>query len=134
MKLSFYLVLVKTRKKLEKYFKVNKIVKKYVIDVRKIMEDEKINPNNPESMAFFKVLVWNRIMSAEEKNKDIYYIPNFQNHQLQISKLLAMRSIYQEKSSFNLLLFFEEFVGTNWLNDILDNVDVFDNAQIIKDY
>ena len=129
-----FLCMVKTRKKLDKYFKINKIRNKYVIDVRKIMEDEKINPNDAESMAFFKVLVWNRIMSAEEKNKDIYYIPNFQNHNLQVSNLLNMKNINQGTRCFNLLIFFEEFVGTNWLNDVMNNLDAFDHSQIIKDY
>lgn len=132
--MQFHLALVRTRKKLDKYFKINKIRNKYIIDVRKIMDDENINANDPESMAFFKVLVWNRIQAAEEKNKDIYYIPNFQNHQLQVSKLLQMKKIYQDKHNFNLLLFFEEFVGTNWLIDILAGLDTFDNSQIIKDY
>jgi len=133
--MNFFLCLVKTKKKLDKYFKVNKIRNKQIIDIKKIMDEEKIKLNDKESIAFFKVLVWNKIKMSKEKGRDIYYIPNFSSSDLDITKLLRLKTTLLEKDDdFNLLLFFEEFVGTNWLIQTLDNIDTFDNTQILKDY
>ena len=132
---SFFLCFVKTRKKLDKYFKVNRIRNKIVIDIRKLMEEEKIDKNNKDSVSFFKILIWNKIRTAQEKNKDIYYIPNFQNPKLKVKGLIELdTSLRKYYDDFNLLLFFDEFVGTNWLDDILINIDSFDNSQILEDY
>ena len=133
--ISFYISLVRTRKKLDKYFKINKIRNKQIIDIKKLIEEEKIKINDKESVAFFKVLVWNKIKMAREKGKDIYYIPNFSTTDLDIIKLLRLKStLLESNDNFNLLLFYEEFIGTNWLIDTLDNIDTFDNTQILKDY
>ena len=133
--ISFFISMVKTKKKLDKYFKINKIRNKQIIDIRKIMEEEKLKLNDRESIAFFKVLVWNKIKMARDKGKDIYYIPNFSSSDLDIKKLLRLKSSLLEiNDNFNLLLFYEEFIGTNWLIDVLDNIETFDNTQILKDY
>ncbi len=133
--MSFFLCFVKTRKKLDKYFKVNKIRNKQIIDIKKIMEEEKVKVNDKEAVAFFKILVWNKIKMAKDKNKDIYYIPNFSSSELDIKKLLKLKNTLLDKNdNFNLLCFFDEFVGTNWLIDTLDNIETFDNTQILKDY
>jgi hypothetical protein len=132
---DFFLVFCKTRKKLDKYFKINKIRNKQIIDIRKIIDEENINLNNKESQAFFKVLIWNKITTAKEKGKDVYYIPNFQNSKLDVIKLLNInKTLKHSDTNFNLLLFFEEFSGTLWLNDIMSNLDIFENSQIIRNY
>ena len=127
--------MVKTRKKLEKYFKINRIRNKQIIDIKKIMEEEKIKLNDKESISFFKVLVWNKIKMAKDKGKDIYYIPNYSNNDLNMNKLFKLKeSILEINDSFNLLCFHEEFLGTIWLSETLDNIEKFDNTQILKDY
>jgi hypothetical protein len=132
---SFFLCFVRTRKKLDKYFKNNKIRNKQIIDIKKILEEEKISLNDREAVSFFKVLVWNRIKIAQEKGKDIYYIPNFTSSNLEIDKLLNFKNtLLNDNNNFNLLLFFDEFIGTNWLLDVLDELDTFDGSQILKDY
>jgi hypothetical protein len=132
---SFFVCFVKTRKKLDKYFKINKIRNKYVIDIKKILDEEDIDVNNSYDMAFFYTIIWKRIQTAHEKKKDVYYIPNFHNPQLDIEKLLRIKQIdVIKEQEFNLLLFYQEFVGTHWLNSILDELDSFNNSQIIKDY
>lgn len=132
---SFFIVMVKTRKKLEKYFKINRIRNKQIIDIKKIMEEEKIKLNDKESISFFKVLVWNKIKMAKDKGKDIYYIPNYSNNDLNMNKLFKLKeSILEIDDSFNLLCFHEEFLGTIWLSETLDNIEQFDNTQILKDY
>ena len=138
--MNFYITFVKSRKKVDKYFKINRIRNKYVIDIRKIMEEEKIDLNDRESTAFFKVLVWNRILLAQQKNKDIYYMPNFHNHELEVVKLLALKNaVFQddappETNRFNLLMFHDEFVGTKWLDDVMKNIEHFDSSQVLQDY
>lgn len=134
--MNFYLCFVRTRKKLDKYFKVNKIRNKQIIDIRKIIDEEKIDMSNVESKAFFKVLIWNKIKMAKDKDKDIYYIPNFNNPSLSVPNLLNLKPnlLNEEENQFNLLCFYEEFIGTNWLIDVLENLDTFNNSQIIKDY
>ena len=133
--ISFFMVMVRTRKKLEKYFKKNRIRNKVIIDIRKIMEEEKISPDDKESLVFFKVLVWNKIKMARDKGKDVYYIPNYSNSDLNILKLLVIKdTVLLEDDTFNLLCFYDEFLGTRWLTDTLDNIEIFDNTQILKDY
>lgn len=133
--MNFFISMVKTRKKLDKFFKVNKIRNKQIIDIKKIMEEEKIKLIDKESIAFFKILIWNKIKSCKEKRRDVYYIPNFSTSELDIKKLLKLKTtILEEGDNFNLLLFHQEFIGTNWLMDVLSNIDTFDNTQILKDY
>jgi len=132
---SVFLVFCRTRKKIDKYFKNNKIRNKQIIDIKKILEEEKISLKDKEAMTFFKILVWNRIKVAKEKGKDIYYIPNFTSSDLNVSKLLKLKTnLLSDIKNFNLLLFFDEFIGTNWLIDILADLDTFDNSIILKDY
>lgn len=130
----FYLCFVKTRKKLDKYFKVNKIRNKNIIDIKKIIEDEGIDLTKEESKAFFKVLIWNKIKTSKDKKRDIYYIPNFNNN-VNVNGLLKIKTnILHEDDQFNFLCFHDEFHGTLWFNELLENISVFDNSQIIEDY
>ena len=86
-------------------------------------------------MAFFKILIWNKINMAKDKGKDIYYIPNFYNNDIEIEKLLFLkRSFCQDNLDFNLLLFFQEFIGTRWFEDVMSNMEHFTHSQILKDY
>ena len=93
--MNFYLVFCKTRKKFDKYIKVNKIKNKYIIDIRKMMDEENIDPNNMNQKKYFNVLVYKRIITALEKKKDVYYIPNFDNSQFDINKLVKIKDILQ---------------------------------------
>lgn len=130
----FFVVFVRSRKKIDKYFKNNRIRNKQIIDIKRIIEEEKINFNDTKSVDFFKVLIWNKIRTAKEKGKDIYYIPNFTNHNLNVKSLLNLKNQIDNNITFNLLLFYDEFIGTNWLIDILEEISTFDNSQILKDY
>jgi hypothetical protein len=133
--INFYLVLIRTKKKIDKYFKINKIRNKQIIDIKKIMEEEKVKLNDKDSVAFFKLLVWNKIKTAREKGKDVYYIPNFSTSELDIKKLFKLKDNLLEKGdNFNLLLFYQEFIATIWLIDTLDNIEIFNNTQILEEY
>lgn len=129
--MQFFVVYVKQIKKFTKYTKVNKIRNKYVIDIKKISEEEGLDYDS-ERM-YLKILVFNKIQQAIEKNKDIYYIPNF-DHDFSIEKLLNIKKILNE-NDFNILIFYNEFRKDNGLlEDALGNLTKFSNSQIIRDY
>jgi hypothetical protein len=129
--MQFFVVYVKQIKKFQKYVKVNKIRNKYIIDIKKISEEEGLDYDSERT--YLKILVFNKIQQAIEKNKDIYYIPDFE-HDFSIEKLLNIKKILNE-NDFNILIFYNEFRKDNdLLQDALGNLTKFSNSQIIRDY
>jgi hypothetical protein len=129
-KINFCVVYAKTRKKVDKYFKVNRIRNKYTIDVKKLMEEEM---ETQKDIPFLKLLIFNKIQLAMEKGKDVYFIPNFDD-EFSINKLLQLKKILGD-NNFNILLFADEFKkNPEYLNEALDNLTKFTYSQIIKDY
>jgi hypothetical protein len=123
---------VKTRKKLDKYIKVNKIRNKYIIDIKKIIEEEEISFDKEKT--YLKIIVYQKIQQAIEKGKDVYYIPDFEM-EFSIEKLLNMRKILGEENNFNVLIFYNEFrKNSDILGDVLSNLSKFSASQIIRDY
>lgn len=130
--MEFYCVYVKTRKKLDKYVKVNRIKNKYIVDIKKILEEEEIDFNKDRT--YLKILINQKIQIAVEKNKDIYYVPDF-DHDFSIEKLLNIKKLLGEENSFNVLIFFNDFRKDNdILDDVLGNLSKFNHSQIIRDY
>jgi len=130
--MEFYCVYVKTRKKLDKYVKVNRIKNKYIVDIKKILEEEEIDFDKDRT--YLKILVNQKIQIAIEKNKDIYYVPDFE-HDFSIEKLLNIKKLLGEENNFNILIFFNDFRKDNdILDDVLGNLTKFSNSQIIRDY
>jgi hypothetical protein len=130
--MEFYCVYVKTRKKLDKYVKVNRIKNKYIVDIKKILEEEEIDFDKDRT--YLKILVNQKIQIAIEKNKDIYYVPDFE-HDFSIEKLLNIKRLLGEENNFNILIFFNDFRKDNdILDDVLGNLTKFSNSQIIRDY
>lgn len=131
--MNFFCVYTKTRKKIDKFFKINKIKNKYIIDIRKIIEEEEIS-NYDEEKTFLKILILQKVQQAIEKNKDIYYIPDF-DEDFSIQKLLNVKKILGEGNNFNVLIFYNEFRrDPNILEDVMDNLTKFNSSQIIRDY
>lgn len=131
LKMSFFCVYCKTRKKVDKFIKVNKIRNKYIIDIKKIMEEEEVSFEDDKM--YLKVLIFNKIQQAIDKNKDIYYIPDFEN-EFSIEKLLNLKKILGE-NDFNVLIFYNEFrKNPDIINDVLSNLSKFSNSQIVRDY
>jgi predicted transcriptional regulator len=83
--MQFFCVYVKTRKKLDKYIKVHKIRNKYIVDIKRILEEEEIELD--EQRTWLKILIFQKIQQAIEKNKDVYYVPDFESD-FSIEKLL----------------------------------------------
>lgn len=129
--MNFYCVYTRSRKKLDKYIKINRIKNKYIIDIRKIAEEEEVDFLNDKK--YLKILIFNKIQQAIERNKDIYYIPDF-DIDFSIEKLLNLKKILSE-NSFNILLFYNEFrKNQNIIDDVFTNLPKFNSSQIIRDY
>jgi hypothetical protein len=122
---------VKTRKKFDKFIKVNRVKNKYIIDIKKIIEEEEVQFK--EDKTYLKILIFNKIQQAIDRKKDIYYIPDFDN-EFSIEKLLNLKKILGS-NSFNVLVFFNEFrKNQDILDDLFENLSKFQNSQIIRDY
>lgn len=130
--MEFFCVYVKTRKKLDKYIKVNRIRNKYIIDIKKIIEEEEISFDAEKT--YLKIIIFQKIQQAIEKKKDIYYIPDFEN-EFSIDKLINIRKILGEENNFNVLIFYNEFRrNQELLEDLFSNLSKFSASQIIRDY
>jgi len=131
--LNFFLVLCKTRKKIDKYIKINKIRNKYVIDIKRMMDEEEISESEIHDSDYFKILILKKFNLAKEKKKDIYYVPNF-NITKEFKKLFNIKELLETTHNFNLLYFYDDFDKTQQPNEILDNIAEFDITQLLKDY
>jgi len=130
--MKFFCVYVKSRKKLDKMIKVNHIKNKYIIDLKKIQEEEEIELDKERT--YLKILIFQKIQQAMEKKKDIYYIPDFDS-EFSIDKLLNIKKILGEENEFNVLVFYNEFrKDQELLDDVLGNLSKFSHSQIIRDY
>lgn len=130
--MRFFCVYIKTRKKLDKFVKLNKIRNKYIIDINKIVEEEDVSYDVEKT--YLKILIFNKIQQAIEKKKDIYYIPDFDN-EFSIEKLLNIKKILGKDNEFNVLIFYNEFrKDPALLDDVLGNLSKFSHSQIIRDY
>lgn len=99
------------------------------------MEEEAVSSEDHDSMQYFKILVYKRIMQAVEKEKDIYYLPNFDNDNFSVKRLLNIKNLLQGETAFNLLLFHNEFNKfPHHVTDAFEHISEFTNSQILKDY
>lgn len=134
--MEFFCVYVRTRKKLDKYMKSNKIKNKYVVDIKKIFEEDISSENASFESAkpYLKILVHKKIQEAIEKNKDVYYVPDFEQN-FSIEKLLNIRQLLGMSNNFNILVFYNDFrKDKQILDDVNENLTKFSNSLIIKDF
>jgi hypothetical protein len=130
--MKFFCVYVKSRKKLDKMIKVNHVKNKYIIDIKKIQEEEEVTLDKEKT--YLKILIFQKIQQAMEKKKDIYYIPDFDSD-FSIERLLNIKKILGDDNEFNVLIFYNEFRKDQIiLDDVLDNLSKFSSSQIIRDY
>ncbi len=130
-KMNFFCVYVRTRKKLDKYLKLNNIKNKYIIDIAKIVSDEEVSFKDDKT--YLKILIFNKIQQAIDRKKDIYYIPDFDN-EFSIEKLLNLKKILGD-NNFNVLIFYNEFRKTPIvLDDVFGNLSKFNASQIVRDF
>jgi len=130
-KMNFFCVYCKVRKKFDKYIKVNKIKNKYIIDIKRIVEEEEVDFEDDKT--YLKILIFNKIQQAIDRKKDIYYLPDFEN-EFSIEKLLNLKKILGE-NNFNVLIFYNEFrKNQEIIEEVFNNLSKFSNSQIIRDY
>lgn len=130
-RMNFFCVYCKTRKKFDKYVKVNKIKNKYIIDIKKIVEEEEVDFDDDRT--YLKVLIFNKIQQAVDRKKDIYYLPDF-DKDFSIEKLLNLKKILGN-NNFNVLIFYNEFrKNQEIVEEVFSNLSKFSNSQIIRDY
>jgi len=126
-------MLCKNRKKADKYFKVNRIKNKVIIDIKNALEENEIYDDSYND--YFNLMIYTRIIQSLNKGKDIYYIPNFQNEKLDINEVFKIKKILKGGTNFNILMFFDEFKDDARIqNDVLTNINLFDSSQLLKDY
>ena len=129
--MEFFCVYCKTRKKFDKFVKTNRIKNKYIVDIKRIVDEEEVDFQKDKT--YLKILIFNKIQQAIDKKKDIYYIPNF-DVDFSIEKLLNLKKILGE-NNFNVLVFYNEFrKNPEIMDDVLSNLSKFSNSQIIRDY
>jgi len=131
--MNFYIVFSKSTKRFEKYVKLNKIKNKIIVDIKQQIE-EQIDYNKYKD--YFNLMIFTKINHALRKGKDVYYIPNFTDPDIDIKNLFKIKEILIEfPIQFNALIFFDEFkLEERILKDIYDNIDNFNNSQIIESY
>lgn len=131
--LNFFLVLCKTRKKLDKYMKLNRIRNKYIIDINKMLDETEMTYQEAVDSDLFKVMIIKRISMAIEKKKDIYYVPYLkENKSKPDSKVFNIKTKIDQTHNFNLLYFYTDFSEPQ--SEVLDRIGEFDLTQILKDY
>jgi hypothetical protein len=128
--MNFFIVFCKTKKKFDKYIKINRIRNKVIVDICELQKEYDVTNKD-----YFNLMVYTKINHALKKGKDIYYIPDFKIKKKSIQELFKLKDILNVNINFNALIFYHEFVDeSEVLSDIFDNIPNFNVSQIIKDY
>jgi len=127
----------KTRRKFDKYIKINRVRNKVIVDINELANEYEIDIDKHKD--YFNLMVYTRINHSLRKGKDIYYIPDFKSKDISVKELFKLKEILcageDFEINFNILLFYEEFMDNDVvLNDVFENMGKFSTSQIIKDY
>ena len=131
--MNFYITLTKTRRKFDKYIKINRVRNKVIVDINELMIEYDVETSKHKD--YFNLMVYTKINHALKKGKDIYYIPQTKISDLKLEHLFKLKESIAYEIDFNILLFYDEFIDDDSvLNEIFENLDKFNSSQIIKDY
>jgi len=131
--MNFYIVFCKSKKKFDKYIKINRVRNKVIVDINELIDEYDIDLNKHKD--YFNLMVYTKINHSLRKGKDIYYIPDFKTKDVSVNELFKLKEILEFDINFNVLLFYEEFMeNAEILNDVFENISEFSSSQIIKDY
>lgn len=131
--MNFHIVFTKNRKRFDKYSKINRIRNKVIIDIKAMLLEYDVDYDTYKE--YFNLLVYTKIQHSLKKGKDIYYIPNFSNKNINMTEVFKIKEILTEGIDFNILIFYDEFVNDVHINEsILENMTMFDASQILKNY
>lgn len=132
--MDLYIVFCKNRKKFEKYVKVNRIKNKVIIDIKDQLEENQIK-DRERFKDYFNLLIYTKIIQSIKKNKDIYYIPNFYDKELDIKEIIGLKKYAENGTNFSILMFFDDFGPDDEIfKEVIGYLDIFDSSQIIRDY
>lgn len=130
--MDFNIVLTKHRKKFDKFSKINKLKNKEIIDISNILLTE--NLCVIKDREYLNTFIHLKIIEAMRKNKDIYYIPDFSNKDVFVSKLVKLKKSIN-LPNINVIMFFDDFIeDEDFISDFFNNVSNFDRLQILKDF
>lgn len=132
LNLNFFLVICKSKKKLDKYMKINRIRNKYIIDIKTMLDEEEMNYEESKNSDLFKIQILKKINLAKEKNKDIYFIPYLEKKDSINYNIFNIKTIIETTHNFNLLFFYDDYNQETDL--LLNNIHEFEISQILKDY
>jgi hypothetical protein len=132
--MNFYIVFCKTKKKFEKYVKINRIRNKVIVDIKEMINEHEIDIE--KNRDYFNLIVYTKITHAMQKGKSIYYIPDFSKKDIDVKQVYGVKNIFKDYDfKFNALVFYKEFLNNeNVKDDIFNFLDMFDNSQLIEDY
>jgi len=131
--MNFFITLTKTRRKVDKYIKINRIRNKVLVDINELMIEYDVKNNKHKE--YFNLMIYTRINHALKKGKDIYYIPDFKSNDIKLVELFKLKKSIDFEINFNVLLFYDEFIDDEkTLSDVYENLSFFNSSQIIKDY
>lgn len=98
-----------------------------------MMSEEELSMDRKEDITYLKVVIFNIINKAIDKNMSVYYLPNF-DIDFSISKLLNLREILG-KNKFNILMFYNEFNDNDIIRrEAFMNLHEFDSSNVVEDY
>ena len=131
--MNFYITLTKTRRKFDKYIKVNRIRNKVIVDINELMLEYDIDTIKHKD--YFNLMIYTKINHALKKGKDIYYIPQTKLSDIKLEQLFKLKESISYDIDFNVLIFYDEFIDDEKiLSEIYNNLHRFSHSQIIKDY
>lgn len=138
-KKNFFLVLCKTKNKIDKYMKINRVKNKEIINISKMLEELEMTYIEALTSNLFKIYIHKKIKNAITKKRDIYYIPYIDQitDSDKLNEVFNIKERLDPKFNFNLLYFYEDFKDNDLLqqpHDILNKIDKFHLTQILKDY
>ena len=61
-KMNFFCVYCRTRKKFDKFVKINAIKNKYIIDINKIISEEEVDFT--EDKTYLKIIIFNKMLNV----------------------------------------------------------------------
>lgn len=130
--MNFFIVFCKTRRKFDKYIKINRVRNKVIVDINELVSEYDIDIDKHKD--YFNLMIYTKINHSIRKGKDIYYIPDF-GKEVSVNELFKLKNILEIDINFNVLLFYEEFINNKEvLDDVFENMAKFSTSQIIKDY
>lgn len=133
--MNFFIVFCKTRRKFDKYIKINRVRNKVIVDINELANEYDIDPNDESTKLHFNLMIYTKINHSLRKGKDIYYIPDFNSKVISVKELFKLKKILEIDINFNILLFYEEFMNdSETLDDVFENISKFTTSQILKNY